>query len=178
MLTALEFSDSYPSRTLRTRTNGMKGRFGLGLLLAIASAVDHPEVRLSSSESLVSSPLRTREWWMQEFPNLLTGTFSRPGFSTGNTLPLVARPFGFNHWSLHNSPQENSWWFEPDLHEFRWLRLTHQPSPWISDWAWLRFGPQMGGLTQSPTMFFEPRAAHLKPYGMDVRPKRELALPG
>jgi putative alpha-1,2-mannosidase len=109
---------------------------------------------------------------MQEFPNLLTGTFSSPGFSTGNTLPLVARPFGFNHWSLHNSPQENSWWFEPNHHEFRYLRLTHQPSPWISDWAWLRFGPQMGPLTQYPTMFFEPRAAHLKPYGMDVRQPR------
>lgn len=124
----------------------MQALTACALLFTLALAVENPE----------------------EFPNLLAGTFSDPSFSTGNTLPIVARPFGFNHWSLHNSPQEDSWWFNPNLHEFRWLRLTHQPSPWISDWAWVKFGPQMGPVTSWPTMFFEPRAAHLKPYGIDI----------
>merc|ERR1740138_1740085 len=31
--------------------------------------------------------------------NLLMGTDSDSSFSRGNVLPIVARPFGFNHWA-------------------------------------------------------------------------------
>lgn len=36
----------------------------------------------------------------EDFVNLLAGSFTDGDrFSTGNTLPLVGRPWGFNHWS-------------------------------------------------------------------------------
>ena len=36
----------------------------------------------------------------EEFVNLLAGTFTDgQQFSTGNTLPLIGMPWGFNHWS-------------------------------------------------------------------------------
>jgi len=99
----------------------------------------------------------------EEYVQPLCGTFTDgQKFSTGNTLPLVARPWGMNHWSVQTNAGTSSWWFGGNDHTFHWLRLTHQPSPWIGDWAWLLFGPQMGGMTESPTMFWEPRAAHWK----------------
>lgn len=106
----------------------------------------------------------------EEFPNLLAGSFTDgQSFSTGNTLPLIARPWGFNHWSIQTNRGATAWWFRGDAHEFHWLRLTHQPSPWIGDWAWLQFGPQMGGLVADPVMFWEPWGARVKPHVLDAR---------
>lgn len=105
----------------------------------------------------------------EEFPNLLAGSFTDgQKFSTGNTLPLIGRPWGFNHWSPQTSDGKTSWWFRGDAHEFRFIRLTHQPSPWIGDWSWLTFGPQMGAIVGEPIMFFEPWAARMKPHVFDA----------
>ncbi|KAJ1444648.1 glycosyl hydrolase family 92-domain-containing protein [Pelagophyceae sp. CCMP2097] len=102
-----------------------------------------------------------------DYVNLLAGSFTKgDDFSTGNTLPLVGRPWGFNHWSLMTNSGHTSWWFGGNEHEFQWLRCTHQPSPWIGDYGWFMLGPQMGGYTSSPVGFFEPRAADLKPHAM------------
>eukprot|EP00929_Paragymnodinium_shiwhaense_P080801 TRINITY_DN42160_c0_g2_i1.p1 TRINITY_DN42160_c0_g2~~TRINITY_DN42160_c0_g2_i1.p1 ORF type:complete len:954 (+),score=230.99 TRINITY_DN42160_c0_g2_i1:73-2934(+) len=105
----------------------------------------------------------------EEFPNLLAGSFTDgQSFSTGNTLPLVARPWGFNHFAPQTNDGNSAWWFRGDAHEFHWMRLTHQPSPWIGDWAWLLFGPQMGGRVDEPVMFFEPWGAYIKPHSFDA----------
>uniref|UniRef100_A0A7S4QCR5 Alpha-1,2-mannosidase n=1 Tax=Alexandrium monilatum TaxID=311494 RepID=A0A7S4QCR5_9DINO len=105
----------------------------------------------------------------EDFPDLLTGSFTDGRkFSTGNTLPLIARPWGFNHWSIQTNNGMTSWWFGGSDHEFHWIRLTHQPSPWIGDWAFLNFGPQMGGRVDEPVMFFEPWGAKIKPYTLDA----------
>lgn len=43
----------------------------------------------------------------EEFVNLLAGSFTDGrGFSTGNTLPLVGMPWGFNHWSPQTKVQD------------------------------------------------------------------------
>eukprot|EP00930_Biecheleria_cincta_P040380 TRINITY_DN27671_c0_g1_i1.p1 TRINITY_DN27671_c0_g1~~TRINITY_DN27671_c0_g1_i1.p1 ORF type:complete len:938 (-),score=136.39 TRINITY_DN27671_c0_g1_i1:29-2842(-) len=105
----------------------------------------------------------------EEFPNLLAGSFTDgQKFSTGNTLPLIGRPWGFNHWSPQTSDGKTSWWFRGDAHEFHWIRMTHQPSPWIGDWGFLFIGPQMGGVVGEPVMFFEPWAARMKPHVFDA----------
>jgi len=105
----------------------------------------------------------------EDFPNLLTGSFTDGRkFSTGNTLPIVARPWGFNHWCPQTTNGATSWWFGGSDHEFHWIRLTHQPSPWIGDWAFVMLGPQMGGRVEEPTMFFEPWGARIKPYTFDA----------
>jgi predicted alpha-1,2-mannosidase len=110
------------------------------------------------------------------FVNPLAGSFTDGGsFSTGNTLPLVGYPWGFNHWapqSRENSRGVGAWWWRGSEHRFTWLRCTHQPSPWIGDWAWFLFGPQMGGTSRdanrNPTYFWEPRAATIKPHYFDA----------
>ena len=105
-----------------------------------------------------------------EYANLLAGSFTKGDvFSTGNTMPLVGRPWGFNHWALQTNDGQSSWWFNGNDHEFRWIRCTHQPSPWIGDYGWFFVGPQMGGFTTKPTGFFEPRSGRIKPHAMDFR---------
>ena len=65
--------------------------------------------------------------------NLLQGTASHHEFSTGNTLPLAARPFGLHHWTLQTA--QGPWLFHPDHRKIWGVRLTHQPSPWIGDYG-------------------------------------------
>jgi len=106
---------------------------------------------------------------VEDFPNLLAGSFTDgQKFSTGNTFPIIARPWGFNHWSIQTNNGATAWWFGGSAHEFHWIRLTHQPSPWIGDWGYVLFGPQMGGRVDEPVMFFHPWGARIKPYVLDA----------
>ena len=81
----------------------------------------------------------------EDFVNPLTGTFTDgQKYSTGNTLPLIGRPWGFNHWAPQSTPQNHqssSWWFSGNHHSLHWLRCNHQPSPLIGDWGWFLFMP-------------------------------------
>lgn len=65
--------------------------------------------------------------------NVLQGTDSHHGFSTGNTLPIVALPFGMNHWSAQTA--EGRWFFSPHDKKLQGIRCTHQPSPWMADYG-------------------------------------------
>lgn len=76
------------------------------------------------------------------FVNILQGTYSHFGFSTGNTLPLVAMPFGMNHWSLQTA--EGRWFFSPHDRKLQGIRCTHQPSPWMADYGALTIFAQVG----------------------------------
>ena len=118
---------------------------------ALVAAIDHPE----------------------DYVNLLAGTFTDGNvFSTGNTLPLIGRPWGFNHWAPQTrdgNRNTGSWWFRGNDHQFTWFRCTHQPSPWIGDWGWFLLVPQVGNHgDRNPTMFWEPRAAVIKPHLFDA----------
>ena len=74
--------------------------------------------------------------------NPLQGTDSHPGFSRGNTLPILARPFGMAHWSAQTA--EGRWFFSPRDRQLQGVRLTHQPSPWMGDYGAVTFLPQSG----------------------------------
>jgi len=108
----------------------------------------------------------------EEFPNLLAGTFTDGNkFSTGNTLPLVGRPWGFNHWAPQTKEAgrfSGSWWFSGNDHTLTWIRCTHQPSPWIGDWGYFFLTPQMGSIHRSPIHEWQSRGALLKPYLLDI----------
>ena len=73
--------------------------------------------------------------------NIRQGTKSLPRFSQGNTLPLVQRPFGMTAFAPQTE-RNGSWYYHPDSHSIEGIRLTHQPSPWISDYGTVLFTPQ------------------------------------
>jgi predicted alpha-1,2-mannosidase len=73
--------------------------------------------------------------------NIRQGTKSVPRFSQGNTLPLVQRPFGMAAFAPQTE-RNGSWYYHPDSHSIEGIRLTHQPSPWISDYGTFLMTPQ------------------------------------
>jgi putative alpha-1,2-mannosidase len=78
------------------------------------------------------------------------GTNSRFDWSTGATLPLVARPWGFNHWSPQSvSNYDFGFWFHPYDKRFFGMRCTHQPSPWMEDYGQFRIFPSIPGQYQT-----------------------------
>lgn len=74
---------------------------------------------------------------LTDYVNILGGTDSRYDVSHGSTLPLIARPWGFNAFApqTDDDPTWPGWWFHPSDRRFFGLRLTHQPSPWIADYG-------------------------------------------
>lgn len=70
------------------------------------------------------------------------GTASTSRFSQGNTLPLTKRPFGMSAFSPQTSWDPN--YYHPSQRSLEGVRLTHQPSPWVSDFACFLFIPQSG----------------------------------
>lgn len=106
----------------------------------------------------------------EEYVNVLAGASSQKAgqhHSTGNTLPLAARPWGFNHWAPQTTMDQTSWWSDMQDNEFHGIRCTHQPSPWIGDYGWflLRLGTANGGQS-SYTTYSHPDA--VRPYKIDL----------
>lgn len=78
--------------------------------------------------------------------NLLQGTASTPEFSRGNTLPIVARPWGMHHWTLQTA--EPPWLFHPEHRTLQGIRLTHRPSPWMTDYGSMLISAFTGNLSE------------------------------
>lgn len=67
--------------------------------------------------------------------NPLQGTDSEGGFSHGNEYPAIALPFPMNVWAPYTQPQRDSFYYQYRQSKIRGIRQTHQPSPWIGDYA-------------------------------------------
>lgn len=78
------------------------------------------------------------------YVNIKQGTFSEPRFSYGNTLPLVASPYGMNSFCIQTKASDEGWYFHPSHRQTEGIRLTHQPSPWVRDYGHFVFMPQSG----------------------------------
>ncbi|MGC3959932.1 MAG: GH92 family glycosyl hydrolase [Verrucomicrobiota bacterium] len=78
--------------------------------------------------------------------NPLQGTDSVGGFSHGNTFPAIALPFPMNVWAPYTQPQRDSFYYQYRQSKIRGIRQTHQPSPWIADYANFSLMPVFGKL--------------------------------
>ncbi len=67
--------------------------------------------------------------------NTLMGTDSEYLLSHGNTYPAVALPFGMNFWTPQTRRNGDGWGYTYDDHKITGIKQTHQPSPWINDYA-------------------------------------------
>lgn len=76
----------------------------------------------------------------------MQGTDSQPGFSHGNEFPAIALPFPMNVWAPYTKPQSDSFYYAYRQNQIRGIRQTHQPSPWIGDYANFSLMPVAGQL--------------------------------
>jgi predicted alpha-1,2-mannosidase len=97
--------------------------------------------------------------------NPMQGTNSSVPFSRGNTLPIVARPFGMAHWTLQSHDQPG-WFFDPGINRIQGLRLTHQLSPWLGDYGYAAFLPFTGEPSPDP----DSRASSYRPRELEISP--------
>lgn len=78
----------------------------------------------------------TADWDLVDYVNPLTGTLSTGSFSTGNTYPAIARPWGMNFWTPVTSNRlTDGWAYTYQSTHIRGFKQTHQPSPWMNDYG-------------------------------------------
>ncbi|SEB51554.1 alpha-1,2-mannosidase, putative [Terriglobus roseus] len=102
---------------------------------------------------------------LSDYVNMLQGTNSNPQFSRGNTLPIVAEPFGMVHWTLE-SRSGSPWMFSPEDQRLQGFRCTHQLSPWLGDYGWSTIMP----VTGEPDLRASARASSYRPSELAAHP--------
>jgi predicted alpha-1,2-mannosidase len=70
-----------------------------------------------------------------DYVNPLMGTDSDFSLSNGNTYPAIATPWAMNFWSPQTAKMGDGWMYKYDDKTMRGIKQTHQPSPWINDYA-------------------------------------------
>src|SRR5215469_2900999 len=78
--------------------------------------------------------------------NPMQGTDSQFSFSHGNQYPAIALPFPMNVWAPYTEPQNDSFYYQYQHNTIYGIRQTHQPSPWIGDYANFSLMPISGKL--------------------------------
>jgi predicted alpha-1,2-mannosidase len=106
-----------------------------------------------------------------ELVNPLMGTDSEFRYSNGNTYPAIALPWGMNFWTPQTGKMGDGWGYTYDSYRIRGIKQTHQPSPWINDYAAFAFMPVTGKLIfdeDERASWFSHKAEVAKPYYYSV----------
>jgi len=103
--------------------------------------------------------------------NPLMGTDSEFKLSNGNTYPAIARPWGMNFWSPQTAKMGDGWMYAYDAYQIRGFKQTHQPSPWINDYAAFSLFPLTGKLQfrgEERQSWFSHKAEEVNPHYYSV----------
>ena len=103
--------------------------------------------------------------------NPLMGTDSEYKLSNGNTYPAIALPWGMNFWTPHTRPMGNGWAYAYDDYKIMGIKQTHQPSPWINDYASFSLMPITGKIKikeEERASWFSHKAEVVKPFYYSV----------
>jgi predicted alpha-1,2-mannosidase len=128
----------------------------------VAAAVFTPKTRGAKEQG------ETRV--LVDLVNPLQGTDSTSLFSRGNTLPIVAVPFGMGHWTLQTK-DNGPWFFQPSERRIQGVRCTHQLSPWLSDYGYATFLPYSGETSAdgaARASSYRPEDAVIRPYVLEM----------
>ncbi|MCB0662743.1 MAG: GH92 family glycosyl hydrolase [Saprospiraceae bacterium] len=103
--------------------------------------------------------------------NPLMGTDSKYSLSNGNTYPTIATPWGMNFWTPMTSKMGDGWTYKYNENKIRGIKQTHQPSPWINDYAAFSFMAVTGTLKfeeEERQSWFSHKAEEVHPYHYKV----------
>lgn len=106
-----------------------------------------------------------------ELVNPLMGTASEYRLSHGNTYPAVALPWGMNFWTPQTRAMGNGWAYTYYDNKIMGIKQTHQPSPWINDYAAFSLMAETGKLKireDERASWFSHKAETSKPYYYSV----------
>lgn len=111
-------------------------------------------VALATAMSAVA--LEAQDLSLVDRVNPLVGTLSSFEVSTGNTYPVISRPWGMNSWTPQTGKMGDGWQYTYTAGRIRGFKQTHQPSPWINDYGQFSIMPVVGA---EPTFDEEKRAS-------------------
>ena len=106
-----------------------------------------------------------------DYVSTLTGTLSHHAFSTGNTYPAVALPWGMNFWTPQGGRMGDGWAYRYDQNWIRGFKQTHQPSPWINDYGQFAIMPVCDASRvneNARASYFSHKSETAKPYYYQV----------
>ncbi|MCU0408906.1 MAG: GH92 family glycosyl hydrolase [Bacteroidales bacterium] len=112
-----------------------------------------------------------RETNLADLVNPLMGTDSEYRLSNGNTYPAVALPWGMNFWTPQTRGMGNGWAYTYDDYKIMGIKQTHQPSPWINDYAAFSLMAETGRIKISQNeraSWFSHKAEIARPYYYSV----------
>lgn len=104
---------------------------------------------------------------LADYVNPLMGTDSKYSLSNGNTYPAIATPWGMNFWTPMTSKMGDGWTYKYNENRIRGIKQTHQPSPWINDYAAFSLMAVTGKLKyneEDRQSWFSHKAETVKPY--------------
>ena len=104
------------------------------------------------------------------YVSTLVGTLSDYSFSTGNTYPAIAVPWGMNFWTPVTAQREDDGWaYQYEKKNISGFKQTHQPSPWIGDYGAFSIMPYTGALNGGkPVSWFSHKSEEARPYYYSV----------
>ncbi len=132
------------------------------LVLFLFFGCNTPQTKTTAPEAPVQ---------LTELVNPLMGTDSEFKLSNGNTYPAIALPWGMNFWTPQTGKMGDGWGYTYDAYKIRGIKQTHQPSPWINDYAAFSFMPVTGELKineDERASWFSHKAEIAKPYYYSV----------
>lgn len=119
------------------------------------------------SGNLLSCTRPAEEFHPSDYVSTLVGTQSDWTFSTGNTYPAIALPWGMNFWTPVTAEREDDGWaYQYDKHRITGFKQTHQPSPWINDYGAFSILPFTGG--NASGSWFSHKSEVARPYYYSV----------
>lgn len=101
-----------------------------------------------------------------DYVNVLTGTESKFSLSTGNTYPAICRPWGMNFWTPQTGKNGDGWAYTYSADKIQGFKQTHQPSPWMNDYAAFSIMPSEVASAQEEARasWFSHKAETATPY--------------
>nr|WP_274705294.1 GH92 family glycosyl hydrolase [Sphingomonas sp. H160509] len=103
--------------------------------------------------------------------NPLMGTDSDYTLSYGNTYPAVAVPWGMNFWTPVTGKTNSGWGYTYDANKINGIKQTHQPSPWMNDYAAFSLMATTGALKvkeDERASWYSHKAEESRPYSYKV----------
>lgn len=122
--------------------------------------------------SLLSLHVQAQEISYVDYVNPLVGTLSDFELSSGNTYPVISRPWGMNSWTPQTGKMGDGWQYTYSAKKIRGFKQTHQPSPWINDYGQFSVMPMVGDSVifdeDKRASWFSHKAEQAKPYSYSV----------
>lgn len=117
--------------------------------------------------SPISNSFAQNEQKPVDYVNIFTGTQSKFELSTGNTYPVIARPWGMNFWQPQTGNMGDGWSYVYTADKIKGFKQTHQPSPWMNDYGQFSIMPIVGKPIfdqEKRASWFSHKAEEGKPY--------------